>query len=76
MFIGRGEVSMRVEVDFTKMRKGSKPRGRKIDYCPICGKKGEYTNYKKNNYSIFIHKGFSNGLFFDVADYCSVQDGE
>lgn len=32
-------------IDFTKMRKGSRPYGRKIEVCPKCGRKAQATHY-------------------------------
>jgi len=59
-------------VDFTKMRKGSKPRGRKVDNCPKCGRKGERTNYT-NGQTSYIHTMCNAGLFWNVTDSCLIQ---
>jgi len=62
-------------IDFTRYRKGSKPRGRPICHCPRCGRKGERTNYSNGGYN-YIHK-MHRGLFgfWVVTDSCGDLKG-
>jgi len=64
-------------VDFTKFRKGSKPRGRVIEYCPKCGRKGERTAYR-DGMIFFNHAGrVVTGPFpgMEITDGCVVEKG-
>ncbi len=57
------------QIDFTKFRKGSKPNGRPIDYCPRCGRKGEKTIYTDGETN-YTHAAESRGFFLLVTDSC------
>lgn len=63
---------MTTEIDFTKFRKGSKPHGRLIDYCPKCGRKGEKTVYR-NGETLYAHKASLDFGFVTVKDSCSIK---
>lgn len=57
-------------VDYTKMRKGSRPDGRrKIEVCPKCGRKGLISRYKDGK-GMTTHKGHKEFIFFMVDDSC------
>jgi len=61
-------------VDFTKLRKGSRPFGFKVVVCPKCNRKGELRRYKKGGAAIDHFK--RGGMFgmWEVTDYCYFKD--
>ena len=64
-------------IDFTKYRKGSKPNGRPIDYCPRCGSKGEKTTYRDGG-QLFSHKAkvktlYGTGAYLEITESCTVR---
>lgn len=64
----------RETVDFTKYRKGSKPRSIVIDYCPKCGRKGEKHAYK-GGHQMYVHE-MQMGIVpiaWDITDSCLIQ---
>lgn len=61
-------------IDYTKYRKGSRPNGRIIDYCPKCKRKGEKTIYK-NGAMIYVHQA-KIMMFVEVTDYCHFRPEE
>jgi hypothetical protein len=62
-------------IDLTKMRKGTKPFGRKIEVCPKCGRKGEHTrhSFKAGTSDTYTHTKTFEGFFFSVKEYCCVK---
>ena len=58
-------------IDYTKLRKGSKPYGRPIDVCPKCDRKGQRTTY--DGLTMYAHFGHTSPLGFIVIDeHCVV----
>lgn len=63
-------------IDYTKYRKGSKPRGYlTIDYCPKCGRKGEAAKYK-NGAMRYFHIAEDSGYGLTVTDACFIKQVE
>ena len=61
-------------IDFTKMRKGSKPRRLPIDYCPKCKRKGEVHTYP-NGDMMYVHK-MRMGIVpiaWEIFDSCHIK---
>lgn len=60
-------------IDLTIKRKGSKPYGRIIDICPVCGKKAEVSTYKDGSIN-YTHIKIFNGWYFDIKESCYISN--
>jgi hypothetical protein len=64
------------QIDYTKMRKGTKVSGGRIDVCPKCGRKGSrrHMTSRVAEWDDFIHKSHVElGMFNHVDEHCSVN---
>ena len=64
---------MKNAIDFTQFRKGSKPNGRPIDYCPRCGRRGEKTVYRDGDirFTHIAHVAMNSFLVIDELCWVS-----
>lgn len=68
----RGLLTQPENVDFTKFRRGSKPYGNPIEYCPMCKRKGEQTMTRPWLIQ-YIHAGRVNEHgALSITSYCLV----
>ena len=65
---------MRAVRDYTTRRVGSRTdRGRRIERCPECGRKGEAVTYRSGERN-FVHRSTFDGLMWTVeaSDHCFI----
>ena len=66
-----------VKVDFTKMRLNSRFNGRKIEKCPVCGKKGQISRYRNGNWECTHYARIEFGfLVSDSRETCYFKNQE
>jgi len=71
------------DINFSTYRKGSKPFGRIIDYCPKCGEKGQKTTFRNRKThdveeTVYDHKGYVavlNGIGgLTITEWCIIKE--
>jgi hypothetical protein len=62
---------MKRVIDFKLLPVGMGPRGREIVLCPICGQKGEFTQYTTKE-SLYIHTAKVERYWLVVDEKCMV----